>query len=399
MLVDAAYSAVTFPAALRGAASPSPPPLVACAVCACSVGTLHAQLARLHLPVSPRLAAVAEDAARLPVECPFGCHDLVFCSDVCARVAVARGHAMLCPQRNRAAQGFLAMARASEPAKVELLAMVLARIVHAVDGEDGDEEKEEEEKKGRTRRNVPLVDEEKNSRLRTRLQLELDHFAKSEPWSVLNARATIVAHLSAEEARAVVEKTHRGLHDLFREAIGVMPVLGERLTLDGIDRMLGMLDVCTIACPAPVVLTEVIPKLSSVADIHERVQLVQEVQEISAKLMERSEPSFVQSSAIFTLHSCIDHSCQPNAVVQSYVKGDPGYKDMLRFALTRPGADPIKLLSAPLVAVRATSHIQAGDEVLVSYIAHEGKTREERRQLLFETYGFRCECRKCAQFI
>ena len=48
------------------------------------------------------------------------------------------------------------------------------------------------------------------------------------------------------------------------------------------------------------------------------------------------------------------------------------------------------------LTVHATRDIQPGEEICVTYSFADGLLREQRQRHLLQTFGFRCDCRKCA---
>lgn len=76
-----------------------------------------------------------------------------------------------------------------------------------------------------------------------------------------------------------------------------------------------------------------------------------------------------EGSGFYALHSCANHSCNPNAVVEGDSSGE-----------------------AVVLACRA---IKAGEEVCISYIEEEAPYRE--RQAALADYGFACVCERCAE--
>mmetsp|Transcript_23989 Transcript_23989/g.33634 ORF Transcript_23989/g.33634 Transcript_23989/m.33634 type:complete len:182 (+) Transcript_23989:138-683(+) len=83
---------------------------------------------------------------------------------------------------------------------------------------------------------------------------------------------------------------------------------------------------------------------------------------------------YVSGTAIFKLHSCLNHSCLPNAEV---VGGLVDRNDAT-------------------IKVVALKPIRKGEEVLISYIENpELKSRDERRKELKGCYLFDCNCQAC----
>jgi SET domain-containing protein len=78
----------------------------------------------------------------------------------------------------------------------------------------------------------------------------------------------------------------------------------------------------------------------------------------------------VRGSAMFLLASFLNHSCEPNVTMF------PGDDHKVVFMALRP--------------------IRPGDELVFSYIGHKTlMSRETRRKLIKEKFGFDCECFKC----
>eukprot|EP01126_Amoeba_proteus_P002500 TRINITY_DN10778_c0_g1_i3.p1 TRINITY_DN10778_c0_g1~~TRINITY_DN10778_c0_g1_i3.p1 ORF type:complete len:320 (-),score=50.07 TRINITY_DN10778_c0_g1_i3:6-965(-) len=79
-----------------------------------------------------------------------------------------------------------------------------------------------------------------------------------------------------------------------------------------------------------------------------------------------------EGHGLFTLHSCINHSCIPNV------------KQEQRSEIT-----------SAEIAIVAMTDITKGDELFICYIHVEGKSKEERRRELEISYDFTCQCKKC----
>lgn len=87
--------------------------------------------------------------------------------------------------------------------------------------------------------------------------------------------------------------------------------------------------------------------------------------------------------AVFPLLSRINHSCAPNAA-WSYIGGGGSGGD--------GGGDTRR------IAVRALRPIAEGEQVLVSYLSAQASlalSREERRAVFRDSWGFVCRCRVC----
>jgi hypothetical protein len=81
-----------------------------------------------------------------------------------------------------------------------------------------------------------------------------------------------------------------------------------------------------------------------------------------------------EGNALFVVHSCLNHSCRPNAQVVG------GLKDCLDAR----------------IKVEAIRPIVKGEEVTISYIDTRLPT-EERRKTLKACYGFECRCQRCIE--
>ncbi|KAF1983591.1 SET domain-containing protein [Aulographum hederae CBS 113979] len=77
---------------------------------------------------------------------------------------------------------------------------------------------------------------------------------------------------------------------------------------------------------------------------------------------------------LFPTASRLNHSCLPNAYWSFNTTDDEGMEGLME--------------------VRATHVIQAGEEILITYVPTLS-TKEERRELLWEGYGFECHCVAC----
>eukprot|EP01057_Protomagalhaensia_wolfi_P003644 Protomagalhaensia_wolfi_Nauph_80__3643@NODE_367_length_2667_cov_16_683790_g277_i0_p1_GENE_NODE_367_length_2667_cov_16_683790_g277_i0NODE_367_length_2667_cov_16_683790_g277_i0_p1_ORF_typecomplete_len353_score48_91SET/PF00856_28/8e17Retro_M/PF02813_14/0_17DUF2116/PF09889_9/6e02DUF2116/PF09889_9/0_55DUF2116/PF09889_9/1_4e03_NODE_367_length_2667_cov_16_683790_g277_i05701628 len=76
-------------------------------------------------------------------------------------------------------------------------------------------------------------------------------------------------------------------------------------------------------------------------------------------------------SGLYRLTSCCNHSCDPNCELS--------YEN----------------LNEAIVTVRAKRDLNAGEEVLISYINESGAPIWARQQQLARLFGFRCSCSKC----
>jgi len=88
-------------------------------------------------------------------------------------------------------------------------------------------------------------------------------------------------------------------------------------------------------------------------------------------------------SGVFTLQSCINHSCVPNVTVIGGLLNTPNSDAQIEVIALRP--------------------IKAGEELLMSYLpmgddpdAKYYASREHRLRYLREAYLFECDCPKCA---
>jgi hypothetical protein len=80
-----------------------------------------------------------------------------------------------------------------------------------------------------------------------------------------------------------------------------------------------------------------------------------------------------EASGFCAVHSCINHSCDPN--VESFKSVDDVDGDVNLYAARR---------------------IEAGEELFLNYIDVESKTVQQRRAQL-DAYGFSCQCRRCQE--
>ncbi|CAM9789556.1 unnamed protein product [Pylaiella littoralis] len=80
---------------------------------------------------------------------------------------------------------------------------------------------------------------------------------------------------------------------------------------------------------------------------------------------------------VFPAASLVNHSCAANACFHSRRAG--------------PGEPPLEYV------LRCTTDVAAGEEVCVSYLAHcaDAATKEGRRELLQNVWGFSCDCPRC----
>merc|ERR1712007_414226 len=76
----------------------------------------------------------------------------------------------------------------------------------------------------------------------------------------------------------------------------------------------------------------------------------------------------MKGHGLFARLSAVNHSCEPNAEV-------------------------LYVGSSTLILV-ARRQIAAGEEICISYIDHEEEDADERQRDL-QSYGFRCDCRRC----
>ncbi|PFH37806.1 putative histone lysine methyltransferase, SET [Besnoitia besnoiti] len=80
----------------------------------------------------------------------------------------------------------------------------------------------------------------------------------------------------------------------------------------------------------------------------------------------------LRGGGVYTLHACLNHSCEPNCAVASW--GQEGEGSTLTVSTRR--------------------RVDAGEELTVSYV-DETLPAARRRQLLHATYGFLCSCSRC----
>ncbi len=90
-------------------------------------------------------------------------------------------------------------------------------------------------------------------------------------------------------------------------------------------------------------------------------------------------------SGLFTLHSCLNHSCTPNARIDN--NKDSYYLQV--FATSK-----YKRLCIACGNIKyALGDIAKGEEVLSSYV--EVDATQEERQKRLDQYGFKCNCPRC----
>ncbi|CAM9990458.1 unnamed protein product, partial [Hapterophycus canaliculatus] len=84
---------------------------------------------------------------------------------------------------------------------------------------------------------------------------------------------------------------------------------------------------------------------------------------------------------VFPAASLVNHSCEANACFHSRRTG----------STLGPGAPPLEYV------LRCTTDVAAGEEICVSYLAHcaDATTKEGRRELLQNVWGFSCDCPRC----
>ena len=79
-----------------------------------------------------------------------------------------------------------------------------------------------------------------------------------------------------------------------------------------------------------------------------------------------------EGSGLYSKQSTINHSCQPNAIVEFNFNNHE-------------------------LVVNTTKRIDAGEEILISYLdeCDLERSRHSRNRMLAENYLFRCDCTKC----
>ena len=94
----------------------------------------------------------------------------------------------------------------------------------------------------------------------------------------------------------------------------------------------------------------------------------------------------MEGTAFYPLHSCMNHSCDPNVVMmfcddddEEGANGDPEAESYRCYAY-------------------ATRDIGEGEEVTCSYLDQDQlQLSTEERQDLLRDYGFRCRCKRCGE--
>lgn len=80
----------------------------------------------------------------------------------------------------------------------------------------------------------------------------------------------------------------------------------------------------------------------------------------------------LRAGGVYTLHSCFNHSCQPNCSVSSW-----GHRG-----------------GGAVLSIFSLREIRKGEELTHCYL--DGACGvERRREILFQTYGFLCNCERC----
>lgn len=85
--------------------------------------------------------------------------------------------------------------------------------------------------------------------------------------------------------------------------------------------------------------------------------------------------SQVLGRAVFWHHSFYNHSCRPNAFLSCHRAKDHAFGVVAKVHLLRP--------------------IKENEDITLSYIPMSGLSRQERQGLLYESYGFSCQCEYC----
>jgi hypothetical protein len=102
-----------------------------------------------------------------------------------------------------------------------------------------------------------------------------------------------------------------------------------------------------------------------------RAKIVPIVEALDSECATNLLHAHCEASGFCAIHSCINHSCDPNIESIKSVEDIDG--DVTLYALRK---------------------IEAGEELLLNYIDVESKSVEQRRAQL-SAYGFTCQCHRC----
>lgn len=286
------------------------------------------------------------------VSCPGGCDEVHYCSGKCAQEAWQAYHSILC------------VAKAENPAKMvefrahadetndifNLAAMVVAKTVLTSLKHVG----------------AGLSDEEA-------LQRAWEPFSmgwKALWWDSVG-RPDDVATSEEDDFRKQLQELAEDSLEYLRcalpEPAARFPAL---FTLDVWGSIIGMFELnnLDVSIPSPV---EDYFLLIDELEEPERSEAMQ----ISQPLLDALDQDYDEpcsGSAFYAVHSCMNHSCDPNTA--SVVPGKDGEAQAI---------------------IQCLKPIAKGEELTISYIDLDA-TWEERQDMLSD-YGFRCACKRCRQ--
>lgn len=322
------------------------------------------------------LPASEKFAGPRPVPCPGGCATRVFCSDSCAHAAWnaherlccvgARGEAM----NKRALDEFYAHARETNDIFILASQAVAHMCIRAMDAQ---------------RNGIPSG-ESSGDVQSTSGKATIDPKECVEDWArtpyaiIANALwwdcvATPEEYADDERGELEFRQTLQTLAsdslELLRhawsDAAMAFPTFFE---LETYARLVGAFELNNLELVVEAPVENYFLAIDDAAESQEKC----EAMKITQPLLDALDKDYdipCLGTALYSVQSGMNHDCDPNA---------------------EPRKDENDITGACVIVARRD--IAAGEEITISYIAHESMSRDERQDALAD-YGFVCRCRRC----
>ncbi|KAK9840433.1 hypothetical protein WJX74_009879 [Apatococcus lobatus] len=328
------------------------------------------QASKSHLPGSEKFSLPA------PVECPGHCQHEIFCSPMCAQTAWESHHRLLCDGGSQSARGEARLSGSISHVVVPAKAAALAAFREHADATNDIFHLAAKVVAG------TLLDAES---VLEQYPAHGNETAEEANWRALRtAWQPIAAGFKAIWWKSVAlpedvfdeDDFRANLKDLASQSLGLLknclfdPRFPALFCLDVYGSIIGMFELnnLDVVVASPVedffLMIDGLPAASKV-----------EAEKLTGPLLDALDKSYdtpCEGTAFYSLQSCINHSCDPNAQA---LKGDDDIDGQAVIVVKKP--------------------IGKGDEITISYI--DELMPYKQRQEALRDYGFTCSCKVCLE--